>query len=226
LIFGCAGFAGGNGLPALVNWRFAILALASARQKHSTLRLAFNLTSLTGRENVSWPSEMPVKAKVKLGQPTKKNPLAVKRILKIAKSGLPLHFVAQAGDITRETLNQWRKLDRDFDRLLRAARLEAVERRWNRIEKAAMGSEERPPAWQADAWALERAYPQHFSRPETQLSVNQSVSTGPTNIVVVGPERAAILAARHESIRNKTRELLDKVRGGDGNQAGDVDPGS
>jgi hypothetical protein len=42
--------------------------------------------------------------------------------------------------------------------------------------------------------------------------------------VVVGPERAAILAARHESIRNKTRELFDKVRGGNGNQAGDVDP--
>jgi hypothetical protein len=34
---------------------------------------------------------------------------------------------------------------------------------------------------------LERVYAQHFARPDLQLSVNQSVSTGPTNIKVVGP---------------------------------------
>ena len=56
---------------------------------------------------------------------------------------------------------------------------------------------------------LERVYPQLFGRPDLQLSVNQSVSTGPTNVVVMGPERAIVLATRYEQIRAKTRELLD-----------------
>jgi hypothetical protein len=72
----------------------------------------------------------------------------------------------------------------------------AVERRWRRIEKAAKGSQEHPPDWKADAWSLERVYPQLFGRPDLQLSVNQSVSTGPANVIVVGPERAKILATR------------------------------
>jgi hypothetical protein len=42
--------------------------------------------------------------------------------------------------------------------------------------------------------------------------------------VVVGPQRAELLATRFEQIRAKSRELIDKVRTGNGNQAGDVDP--
>ena len=113
------------------------------------------------------------------------------------------------GNITSETLLQWRKQDPQFDQLLQAARLKAVEQRWKRIEKAAKGSAGHPPDWKADAWCLERVYAQHFARPDLQLSVNQSVSTGPTNVVVMGPERARVLATRYEQIRAKTRELLD-----------------
>jgi hypothetical protein len=126
------------------------------------------------------------------------------RIIEVAKMGLPLHFAAKAGDISDEALLQWRRKDPKFARDLEAARLEAVERRWKRIEKAAKGTEEHPPDWKADAWSLERVYPQFFGRPDLQLSVNQSVSTGPTNVVVLGPERAKVLATRHQQIRAKT----------------------
>ena len=125
------------------------------------------------------------------------------------KSGLPLHFCAQAGSITYETLLQWRKQDPEFDQLLQTARLKAVERRWKRIEQAAIGSVDNPPDWKADAWSLERTYPQHFGRPDIQLSVNQSVSSGPTNVVVLGPERAKLLASRYAEIRAKTIKLVD-----------------
>jgi hypothetical protein len=152
---------------------------------------------------------MPTKTKGKRGQPTKKNSLAIKRILKVAASGLPLHFCAQAGNITRETLIQWRKQDPQFDQLLQAARLKAVEQRWRRIEKAAKGTEEHPPDWKCDAWALERTYPEHFGRPDLQLSVNQSVSTSSPNIIILGPERAKILSTRHEQLRAKSIALLD-----------------
>jgi hypothetical protein len=142
--------------------------------------------------------------------------LLLKRILKTAESGLPLHFCAQAGNITSETLLQWRKQDAEFDQLLQTARLKAVEQRWKRIEKAAKGTEEHPPDWKADAWSLERTYPQFFGRPDLQLSVNQSVSAGPTNVVVVGPERAAILASRHAQIRAQAIELVNKASAGQG----------
>jgi len=152
---------------------------------------------------------MLVTPKAKGGAPTKRNSLVLKRILKTAESGLPLHFCAQAGNITSETLLQWRKQNPQFDQLLQTARLKAVEQRWRRIEKAAKGSLDHPPDWKADAWSLERVYPQLFGRPDLQLSVNQSVSTGPTNVVVVGPEQAKVLATRYEQIRVKTKELLE-----------------
>ena len=47
---------------------------------------------------------------------------------------------------------------------------------------------------------LERRHPEFFARAETQLTVSQSVSTGPTNVVVVGPERAKVLAGRYEAL--------------------------
>jgi hypothetical protein len=163
---------------------------------------------------------MPTKTKGKRGQPTKKNSLAIKRILKVAASGLPLHFCAQAGNITRETLIQWRKQDPQFDQLLQAARLKAVEQRWRRIEKAAKGTEEHPPDWKCDAWALERTYPEHFGRPDLQLSVNQSVSTSSPNIIILGPERAKILSTRHEQLRAKSIALLDAREAPAGNGQG------
>ena len=121
------------------------------------------------------------------------------------------------GNITSETLLQWRKQDPQFDQLLQAARLKAVEQRWKRIEKAAKGSVDHPPDWKADAWSLERVYPQLFGRPDLQLSVNQSVSTGPTNVVVLGPERARVLATRHEQIRARPVALFEKAGKGEPN---------
>ena len=155
------------------------------------------------------------------GRPSKKTAIAIARILKIAESGLPLHFAAKAGDITEETLHQWRQDDPKFARKLEEARLAAVERRWKRIEQAAQGSQDHPPDWKADAWSLERAWAQFFCRPEVQLSVNQSVSTGPSkNIIILGPERARILASRHEQIRTKSIALLDARQTSAGNGQG------
>ena len=71
---------------------------------------------------------------------------------------------------------------------------------------------------------LERQHPQHFARAETQLTVNQGVSTGPTNVVVVGPERAKVLAARYEAIRTRSRELLDAREANTGNDQGSTKP--
>jgi hypothetical protein len=64
--------------------------------------------------------------------------------------------------------------------------------------------------WQGAAWFLERKYPTQFAKPEIQLAVNQQVSSGPTNVVILGPERARVLATRYQVIRAKTLQLLEQ----------------
>src|SRR5262249_41588670 len=63
--------------------------------------------------------------------------------------------------------------------------------------------------WQGTAWVLDRQYANQFARPEILLAVNQQVSTGASNIVVLGPQRARVLATRYEQIRAKSIALLD-----------------
>jgi hypothetical protein len=74
--------------------------------------------------------------------------------------------------------------------------------------------------WQGTAWFLERKYATQFAKPEILLAVNQQVSTGPTNVVVIGPERARILASRHEQLRAKSIALLDARQTSAGNGQG------
>jgi hypothetical protein len=116
------------------------------------------------------------------GRPPKKSPQVIARILKIARTGLPLRFAAQAGDIDAETLAQWRVKDPEFDRALSQARLAAVEEKWKLIQKAA---EDRVDAdgkllkagdWRSLAWSLERAHPSDFARPEVALAVQTNVA--------------------------------------------------
>jgi hypothetical protein len=72
----------------------------------------------------------------------------------------------------------------------------------------------------ASAWLLERTEPRDFGPAHAQLSINQTVATGPTNVVVLGPERAKELQNRHQAIRAKTLQLLDKQRPTNGDTNG------
>src|SRR5262245_44719388 len=111
------------------------------------------------------PTMPHVKTGKPVGRPPKKNPQALARILKVARTGLPLKFAAQAGNIDLDTLGQWRARDPVFAKALSQARLAAVEEKWKLIQKAA---EDRVDAdgkllkagdWRSLAWSLERAYP-------------------------------------------------------------------
>jgi hypothetical protein len=62
--------------------------------------------------------------------------------------------------------------------------------------------------WQGAAWFLERKYPTQFAKPEIQFQLNQVHQAGPTNVIVLGPERAALLANRYQTIHQKTLEIF------------------
>jgi hypothetical protein len=59
-----------------------------------------------------------------------------------------------------------------------------------------------------------------WRRPDLQLSVNQSVSTGPTNVVLLDPKWARVLASRHEQIRARTTAFFEKAGKGEPNGSG------
>ena len=83
--------------------------------------------------------------------------------------------------------------------------------------------EQAPETWQAGAWALERRYPEVFAKPEAQLNIvatAQAAALGPSNVVVIGPERAKILASRHEQLRARSIALLDARQTSAGNGQG------
>jgi hypothetical protein len=164
------------------------------------------------------------------GRPTKKNAQAIARILKVARTGLPLKFAAQAGNIDAETLAQWRVKDPEFDRALSQARLAAVEEKWKQIQKAAQdrldadGNLIKAGDWKCLAWSLERAYPAEFARPEValNLAMQNNVTQNFLSISISGTEAKAI-EAEAAPIRESVAQMFSKYRPavlGNGNGAG------
>jgi hypothetical protein len=149
------------------------------------------------------------------GRPTKKSPQTIAKILKIARTGMPLYFAASAGNISLDTLMIWKRQDPELNKAIEQARLIAARSRWERITKgesddlflghfdlvsAARGYKENPPDWKADAWMLERCFAQLFSRPEVQINLQNNTQVNVGNEFVISVKGA-------EMIENRTREL-------------------
>jgi hypothetical protein len=153
------------------------------------------------------------------GRPTKKNAQAIARILKVARTGLPLKFAAQAGNIDADTLAQWCAKDPDFNRALSEARLEAVEKRWKQIQKAAEdrldadGNLVKAGDWKSLAWQLERAYPSEFARPEValNLAMQNNVTQNFLSISITG-EQAREIESEAAPIRESVSQMFSQYR--------------
>lgn len=159
-----------------------------------------------------------VKTGKPVGRPSKKSAQAIARILKVARTGLPLKFAAQAGNIDLDTLGQWRAKNPEFDQALSQARLIAVEEKWKLIQKAAEdrldadGKLVKAGDWKSLAWSLERAYPADFARPEVALNVqNNAVTQNFLSISISGPEAHEIESAA-EPVRSKVRAMFEAYR--------------
>ena len=137
---------------------------------------------------------------------SKKHPATTRVLLEAIRNGLTQRFAAKLAGIHADTMRDWRENDPLFARELEAARAEFVQKHVGRIDNHSKRN------WMASAWLLERTEPRDFGPAHAQLSINQTLATGPTNVVVLGPERAKELASRHQVIRAKTLELLDKQR--------------
>jgi hypothetical protein len=137
-------------------------------------------------------------------------------LLEAIRGGLSKKFAAKLAGIDQSTVRNWRETDPLFARELEAARAEFVQKHVGRIDNHSKRN------WMASAWLLERTEPRDFGPAHAQLSINQTVATGPTNVVVLGPERAKELVSRHETLRAKALELLDKATKRDTNDNGET----
>src|SRR5262249_26780751 len=152
-----------------------------------------------------------------VGRPPKKNPQALARILKVARTGLPLKFAAQAGNIDLDTLGQWRARDPVFAKALSQARLAAVGEKWKLIQKTAGdrvdadGKLLKAGDWRSLAWSLERAYPAEFARPEVALNLQSNVTQNYLSITITEAEVREIERAAAR-IRESVKQLFSNYR--------------
>jgi hypothetical protein len=152
--------------------------------------------------------QMPSAGRRKNGRPTKRTEVVLKPLFEAIRIGVPYKLACMAAGISYDCFANWRREDPAFDAEVEQAAAQSAVKLFKTIRAQA------PETWQAGAWCLERRYAQLFAKPESQLQLNvvaQAAAQGPTNVVIVGPQRAELLATRVEQIRAKSRELIDKV---------------
>jgi len=91
-------------------------------------------------------------------------------------AGCPLAVAAAAGGMHYDTLNEWRKANREFSESVEKAEQRAQQLLLGRIRHASEQGMvitrkdgeivEYPGAWQAAAWLLERRWPAQYARRE------------------------------------------------------------
>lgn len=155
-----------------------------------------------------------------MGRPSKLTPESAKKIVDAIAAGNYLEVAAAHGGVVYSTLNEWMKKGerattgdyREFYESVKRAEADAEMLRIARISKA--GSEGN---WTADAWYLERRYPDRWGR-RTEVS---GAGGGPITFEVIEDARKRI-ASRVDSIAARLRaeggddETGDDARGGAG----------
>jgi len=95
-----------------------------------------------------------------MGRKTKLTPDKHETLLNYIRAGTPKEIAAQAIGITRTTFYRWMHNGNGFSDSIKKAESEAINLYVLRIQKAGEHS------WQANAWVLERRYPELFAKKE------------------------------------------------------------
>jgi hypothetical protein len=104
-----------------------------------------------------------------MARPTKYTPETVKAITDAIKLGLSNVDACAIAGISADTYTNWKDRYSAFSDAITKAHAEAKENRLKRILAAGMRVEDGKlkGSWQADAWFLERRYPDEFSQQMT-----------------------------------------------------------
>jgi hypothetical protein len=124
--------------------------------------------------------------------------------------GLADDEAASLAGISDLTLTTWRK-DPEFLRKIKNAVSTRLAMRLSKIESGADG-------WQGTAWLLERLYPTRFSRPEIQISLNNSFNQTVNALsITIAPEEIREIEAVAEPVRASVRQMFERYKPNHGN---------
>ena len=157
------------------------------------------------------------------GRPTKQTDVVVTKIAASLALGLSDDEAAAIAGINEVTLTRWKR-DQEFCRKIKNAVSTRLAMRLSKIESGADG-------WQGTAWLLERLYPQRFSRPEVQISLQNTYNqTSNALTIVISKEEYEQINAQAEESRAKVREMFaayrpGALRNGNGFQSQDAPEG-
>jgi transposase len=119
-------------------------------------------------------------------RPTKYTAKTRDAILQAIEQGATYEQAAAVAGITYETLRSWRAGKPVFSVALEKAEASGVVARLERIDAAGRGG-----AWQADAWWLERRYPEQWGRRD-RVQVHHE---GEVSVLLASPEGQRMMAA-------------------------------
>src|SRR5215469_15502852 len=144
------------------------------------------------------------------GAPTKQTPEVVQKIASAIALGLADDEAAAIAGVSDLTLTKWRR-DPEFVRKIKNAVSIRLAVRLSKIESGADG-------WQGTAWLLERLYPTRFSKPEVQISLNNSFNQTVSALsITISPEEAREIEAQAAPGREKVRRMLEEYQSRRGN---------
>jgi len=90
---------------------------------------------------------------------TKYSAERVAAICKHIAAGVPITHAPSLAGVSYPSFAEWRQNFSEVSEAVRAAEASLIKRKLARIEQAGKDG-----AWQADAWTLERRFPEHFGR--------------------------------------------------------------
>jgi len=100
-----------------------------------------------------------------VGRRTKYTPETVERILQAVRVGSTDEHAAEYGGVDGSTFYRWLNSKSEFCDAVTRAKAEARTQSLARIRKAGADGD-----WRADAWFLERRYPQDYGRNVTEVT--------------------------------------------------------
>jgi hypothetical protein len=144
------------------------------------------------------------------GRASKQTPARVRKICNALAMGLNDEEAALVAGITDVTMTLWRR-DPLFVEKIKGAVALRLYKRLQRIEAGVEG-------WQGTSWCLDRQYPTRFSKPEIQISLNNSFNQTVNALsITIAPQEIREIEAVAEPVRQSVKALYATYRPNQGN---------
>lgn len=121
----------------------------------------------------------------KPGPPSKCTPQLIRRVAKMARLGMSQRMIADALGVTEVVMSQWKAGNADLFKVFNKSRMRGVQDKLQRIDKAG-----RKGQWTADAWWLERKFPDEFARRTELTGAGGAPLEGNRTLVIMWPDEA------------------------------------